>query len=134
MPRPWGRSSRTFARSSRLLPLAVRRKCVPGMSREARCWRGNASTCCSIRVRHSLSFRRSLRMGSTAAGVAFDLFRDGGTCDGPQPVPADAWFEHDTDAEVDIIEDAVPVPATAAVLSLIWIPDKAARALRLDRE
>ncbi|MCB9508263.1 MAG: ImmA/IrrE family metallo-endopeptidase [Myxococcales bacterium] len=69
-----------------------------------------------------------------AAGVAFDLFRDGGTCDGPQPVPADAWFEHDTDAEVDIIEDAVPVPATAAVLSLIWIPDKAARALRLDRE
>jgi len=69
-----------------------------------------------------------------AAGVAFAWFRAGRLGEGPRPVPADAWFEHDTDAEVDVIEDAVPVPATSGVLSLVWIPEKAARALHLDRD
>lgn len=69
-----------------------------------------------------------------AAGVAFDWFRDGRISAGPQPVPADAWFEHDSAADVEIVEDAVAVPSTAGVLSLLWLPEKAARSLRLDRE
>ncbi|MCB9564213.1 MAG: ImmA/IrrE family metallo-endopeptidase [Kofleriaceae bacterium] len=69
-----------------------------------------------------------------AAGVAFDWFRDGRPSGGPQPVPADAWFEHDADPNVDIVEDAIPVPATSGVLSLLWIPERSARRLRLDRE
>lgn len=69
-----------------------------------------------------------------AAGVAFDWFRDGRICEGPQPVPADAWFDHDAEPDAEIVEDAVPVPATSGVLSLLWIPEKRARILRLDRE
>ncbi len=69
-----------------------------------------------------------------SAGVAFGWFRDGSVYDGPQPVPADAWFDHDADADVEIVEDAVPVPATGGVLSLLWIPERSARVLRLDRD
>ncbi len=74
----------------------------------------------------------------SAAGVAHDWFRAGRLagrlCEGPQPVPADAWFAHDADPDVDIIEDAVPIPPTSGVVSLLWIPEKAARSLRLDRD
>lgn len=69
-----------------------------------------------------------------AAGVAFDWFRDGRLFDGPQPVPADSWFEHDADPDIEIVEDAVPIPSTRGVLSLLWIPEKAARTLRVDRD
>ncbi|MBZ0234741.1 MAG: ImmA/IrrE family metallo-endopeptidase [Deltaproteobacteria bacterium] len=68
-----------------------------------------------------------------AAGVAFDWFRSGALSEGAQPVPADAWFDHDGECDVEIVEDAVPVPAARAVLSLLWIPEKTAAALRLDR-
>ncbi len=69
-----------------------------------------------------------------AAGIAFDWFRNGQLCTGSQPVPADAWFDHDADADIEIIEDAVAVPAAAGVLSLLWIPERVARRLRLERE
>ena len=46
----------------------------------------------------------------------------------------DAWFEHDADADVAIVEDAVPIPNTSGVVSLLWIAEKAARSLRLDRD
>jgi hypothetical protein len=68
------------------------------------------------------------------AGVAFDWFRIGKLCEGSQLVPADAWFDHEGDADIEIWEDACDVPATGGVLSLLWIPEGAAWALRLCRE
>jgi hypothetical protein len=66
-----------------------------------------------------------------AAGLAFDWFRDGTRCEGSQPVPADAWFDHDADPDVDIIEDAVSLVGAGGVLSLLWIPESSARELGL---
>jgi hypothetical protein len=68
-----------------------------------------------------------------ASGVALDWFRTGHLSEGAQPVPADSWFDHDGDPDLEIIEDAVAVPSTGGVLSLLWIPERVARALRLDR-
>jgi hypothetical protein len=69
-----------------------------------------------------------------AAGVAFGWFRGGNLDEGPQPVPADAWFDHDGDPEAEIIEDALAIAPAGGVLSLLWIPERAAHALRVDRE
>lgn len=70
----------------------------------------------------------------SATTIAADWFRCGRTDEGPERVPADAWFEHDGDPDIDIWEDSTPILATASVLSLLWIPEKAARGLRVDRD
>jgi len=64
--------------------------------------------------------------------VAFDWFRRGTLSEGCQPVPADAWIDHDAAADVDIWEESIPVPTTRGVMSLLWIPESIARPF--DRE
>ncbi len=63
---------------------------------------------------------RGRRLG--AESVAVDWFRHGRLSEGPQPVPADAWFDHDADADAEIWEDACAVPAGRGVLSLPSLP------------
>ncbi len=48
-----------------------------------------------------------------------------------QPVPADAWLDDlDSDlADVDIIEHCEPVAEWGGVISLLWVPERAASRL-----
>jgi hypothetical protein len=61
------------------------------------------------------------------ASVAIDWFERGRVHDGCQPVPGDAWIDHDEAGDVEIFEEAVPVPTMGGVMSLLWIPERAAR-------
>jgi len=62
----------------------------------------------------------------------FDWFRHGTISEGCQPVPADAWIDHDSAVDADIWEESIPVPAMHGVMSLLWIPESVARPF--DRE
>jgi hypothetical protein len=66
------------------------------------------------------------------ASLAIDWFDRGRVHDGCQPVPGDAWIDHDAARDVDIMEEAVPVPAMNGVMSLVWIPEAAGRAFDRD--
>jgi len=101
-------------------------RCAAVFSRAGRVvWAARSDTFVPF-IERGLWLRRS--------SVAVDCFRSGRLHDGAQPVPADAWFDHDADPNAEIWEDAVSVPSTRGVLSLLWIPEKCARALRLDPE
>lgn len=58
--------------------------------------------------------------------IAFDWFQRGSLSDGCQPVPGDAWIDHDAAPRVEIWEESVPVPAMHGVMSLLWIPERVA--------
>lgn len=77
----------------------------------------------------SATFKRDIPRGKRIdpESVAWDFFAKGTLDDRAQPVPADAWL--DTDAEVDIVEHSIASPQHGTVLSLLWIPEAAARSL-----
>lgn len=80
---------------------------------------------CAPSETFTLTIARGRRLDPNS--VAWDYF-ERGTIDGrAQPVPADAWL--DTSAEVEIIEHAIASEEHATVLSLIWIPERAAAPL-----
>ena len=77
-------------------------------------------------VAPSPTFTREIRRGRRLDrySVAWDFFDRGELDDRPQPVPADAWF--DTSSEVDIVEHSIAARDHGTVLSLLWIPERAA--------
>lgn len=77
----------------------------------------------------SATFSRDIPRGKRIdpESVAWDFFVKGTLDDRAQPVPADAWF--DTTAEVDIVEHSIASPQHGTVLSLLWIPERAAAQL-----
>ena len=77
-------------------------------------------------VAPSATFSREIRRGRRIDphSIAWDFFERGEIDDRAQPVPADAWF--DTSSEVDIIEHAIAARDHGTVLSLLWIPERAA--------
>jgi len=77
----------------------------------------------------SNTFPRMIRRGQRldSSSVAWDYFAKGVLDDRPQPVPADAWL--DTPAEAEIVEHSIASTEFATVLSLLWIPERAASQL-----
>ena len=61
-----------------------------------------------------------------AQSVAVDWFGKQRVSDGCQPVPGDAWIDHRAAADVEVWEEAAPVPAMDGVMSLVWIPESVA--------
>ncbi len=74
----------------------------------------------------SETFTRDIARGKPldASSLAFDYFASGAIPDEPQPVPADAWL--DTSAEVDIVEHSIFSRELRTVLTMLWIPERAA--------
>jgi hypothetical protein len=64
--------------------------------------------------------------------VAIDWFRGGRMYEGCQPVAGDAWLDDESAHTVEVWEDSLTVPGTDGVLSLLWVPESAARALTRD--
>lgn len=58
--------------------------------------------------------------------VAADWFTGGRMYEGCQPVPGDAWLDHSAAPRVEIWEDSLAIPGIDGVLSLVWIPERAA--------
>jgi len=58
--------------------------------------------------------------------VAFDWFAHGRLSDDCQPVPGDAWIDHDSAPRIEVWEASVPVPAMWGVMSLVWLPESVA--------
>lgn len=79
----------------------------------------------------SPTFQREIPRGHRldAQSVAWDFFAKGAIDDRPQPVAADAWL--DTDRDVDIVEHAIASRDHGTVLSLLWVPERAAASLGL---
>src|SRR5262249_55762049 len=80
-------------------------------------------------VAPSLTFTREIPRGRRLDpdSIAWDFFNTGEIDDRAQPVPADAWFE--TSADVDIVEHSIAARDHGTVLSMIWIPERAAAPL-----
>jgi len=58
------------------------------------------------------------------SSLAWDYFTKGAVDDEPQSVPADAWL--DTAHDVDIVEHSISSRAMGTVLSMLWVPERAA--------
>ena len=58
--------------------------------------------------------------------AAIDWFRGTSIHLGMQAVPADAWVDHDGRPDAEIWEDSIAIEPMAAVLSLLWIPERVA--------
>jgi Zn-dependent peptidase ImmA (M78 family) len=80
------------------------------------------------------SFRAFIPSGRVVddASAAIDWLRGGRGYAGCQPVPADAWLDDDDAHRVEIWEDSVAIPGTTEVLTLLWLPDRAAAVLERD--
>jgi hypothetical protein len=61
-----------------------------------------------------------------AESLAIDAFVGRSLRPECEPVPADAWFDHEAAGDVDIWEHACAVPEMHGVLSLLWIPETVA--------
>lgn len=77
-------------------------------------------------VAPSATFSREIvrRKRLDPASLASDFFLKGEIPDEPQPVPADAWL--DTSAEVDIVEHSIYSRELRTVLTMLWVPERAA--------
>jgi hypothetical protein len=80
----------------------------------------------------SARFRKRIKRGKPLErlSVAFDYFSRGELDDAPQGVPADAWIDT-KGAEAEIVEHSICSPRHGSVLSMLWIPDAVASALRI---
>ena len=68
------------------------------------------------------------------ATVASDAFRGRAVDERAQPIPIAAWFSHCYDGDAELVEHTIALEAPRATLSLLWIPELAARGLSLDGE
>jgi hypothetical protein len=77
-------------------------------------------------VAPSPTFTREIRRGRRIdpESLAWDFFERGVIDARAQPVPADAWIE--TSTEVEIVEHSIAARDHGTVLSLLWIPERAA--------
>ena len=75
---------------------------------------------------HSPTFTASIPRGIPVDrwSVAYDYFTSRSIDDRAQPVPADAWLETTSDA--DIIEHSAALPDLDAVITLLWVPEAVA--------
>ncbi len=77
----------------------------------------------------SSTFTREIQRGQRIdpQSVAWDFFATGQIDDRAQPVPAHAWLE--TSSEADIVEHSIASRQHGTVLSLLWIPESSAAGL-----
>jgi hypothetical protein len=77
----------------------------------------------------SATFSRAIMRGRRieSSSLAWDYFSKGAIADEPQPVPADAWL--DTPEDVDIIEHSICSRELGTVLTMLWVPERAASRL-----
>ena len=68
------------------------------------------------------------------ASLAVDFFKKGSLEREPQAVAAEAWLPQvpSDAADADIIEHAQLIPESSGVLSMLWIPERAAAELGLS--
>lgn len=81
----------------------------------------------SSKLTNSVERNRSLDVRS----VAWGFWERGGVDERERDVPASAWFR--TNADVPIVEHAVASNEFQTVLSMLWVPDRAAVPLGLSR-
>jgi hypothetical protein len=60
--------------------------------------------------------------------VAYDYAQARKLDERPQPIPADAWLR--TSRSVDLVEHSVVLSKSAGVLTLLWVPEASASALK----
>lgn len=77
----------------------------------------------------SATFTREIERGTRLgpASIAWDYYATGHLDDRPQPIAADAWFR--TSADVDIVEHSIASRELGTVLSMLWVPERAAAPL-----
>jgi len=80
----------------------------------------------------SPTFTAWIERGESLDGnsVAYDYFATGALDERPQPIPADAWLETDSDEE--LVEHSVAIPNTHGVITLLWVPEANAARLGMD--
>jgi hypothetical protein len=104
-----------------------------------RCATLSSERCAAVLSQHgevkwcapSPTFRFQITRGQRLdrASLAYDYFAKRKLDDRAQPIPADAWL--DTAVDVDIVEHATASDEHGTVLSMLWIPEASASALRI---